>query len=97
MRVWKCEQACDYGNITGNVAKRKTDLSTFIFLDTTLYCERTPMNVKQVVALVAALIVFGLLMSLRSGVELGWQRAAIAALACGMLGLTIVFARAKRG
>jgi hypothetical protein len=55
------------------------------------------MNVKQIITLLVALISFGLLMSLRSDVQLGWQRAAIAGFACGLLGLAMLYARTKRG
>ena len=55
------------------------------------------MNRKQIIALIAAALVFGLLMGLRSDVQFGWQRAASAGVACGVLGLTILYARTKRG
>jgi hypothetical protein len=53
-------------------------------------------NMKIGIAIIVAAVVFGFLMSLQPGLQLGWQRAVIAGLAFCVLGLLIQYVRAKR-
>jgi hypothetical protein len=58
--------------------------------------KRIMISMKFGIAIIVAALVFGILMSLQPGLQIGWQRAVIAGLAFCVLGLLIQYVRAKR-
>jgi hypothetical protein len=58
--------------------------------------ETNMINMKTGIAIIVAAVVFGIFMSLQSGILLDWQRAVIAGVAFSVLGLLIQYVQARR-